>query len=56
MRTLGTSDNEAYKDDSTTRNKIKEAYYTALARERYGSYKISHDVSFGYYLKNYQAP
>lgn len=33
--------------------KIKAAYYTALARERYGSYKITHDIDFKYYLKNY---
>ena len=32
---------------------IKKAYYTALGRERYGSYKMSHDKSYSYYLKNY---
>lgn len=34
--------------------KIKETYYTALARERYGSYKITHDTDFTYYLNNYE--
>lgn len=32
---------------------VKRAYYTALAKERYGSYKISHDTEFKYYLDNY---
>ena len=32
---------------------IKKAYYEALGRERYGSYKMSHDESYSYYLKNY---
>ena len=32
---------------------IKQNFYYGLARERYGSYKISHDTKFDYYLKNY---
>lgn len=40
--------------NDSQREKIKRAYYTALAKERYGSYKISHDTQFDYYLKNYR--
>ena len=32
---------------------IKTLYYTALARERYGSYKMEHDLDNNYYLINY---
>lgn len=40
--------------DEELKEKIKAAYYTALARERYGSYKITHDTDFTYYLNNYE--
>lgn len=33
---------------------VKKQYYITLAKERYGSYKISHDTDFSYYLKNYK--
>lgn len=34
-------------------SEIKKEYYTALARERYGSYKVSHDKEYSYFLNNY---
>ena len=40
-------------DSSDKNKKIKTAYYTALARERFGSYKVGHDISYSYYLKYY---
>lgn len=52
METLGKSINYSYKN-VTFIGKLKRAYYTALARERYGAYKINHDIKFDYYLVNY---
>lgn len=34
-------------------DKIKKAYYIALARERYGSFKVKNDINYEYYLQNY---
>lgn len=39
--------------DNDTAKNIKTAYYTALARERYSSYKVSHDKANNYFLNNY---
>lgn len=44
-----------YMREKVTNNELKRAYYTILAKERYGSYKISHDTpQFDYYLSNYR--
>ncbi len=32
---------------------LKEAYYTALARERWGSYHVNNDVNLKYFLNSY---
>lgn len=50
---VDTSKGDMYKYMRDADKKLKTAYYTALARERYGSYKITHDTDFKYYLKNY---
>lgn len=50
---VDTSKGDMYKYMRDADKKLKAAYYTALARERYGSYKITHDTDFKYYLKNY---
>lgn len=50
---VDTSKGDMYKYMREADEKLKAAYYTALARERYGSYKITHDIDFKYYLKNY---
>lgn len=38
---------------SDEKTKIRDTYYRTLARERYGAYKINHDLNFDYYLVNY---
>lgn len=50
---VDTSKGDMYKYMRDADKKLKAAYYTALASERYGSYKITHDTDFKYYLKNY---
>lgn len=45
---------DIYKYMRTNTNiNVKKAYYIALARERYGSYKMEHDINYNYYLNNY---
>ena len=50
MRYLDTTQHNS---NNASDKAIKKAYYTALARERYGSYKMSHDKEYSYFLKNY---
>ena len=38
---------------SANKDNLKRAYYTGLARERYGSYKVNNDLKLKYFLKTY---